>query len=364
MYQEKYMLRAIELAEKARGKCSPNPAVGAVLVQNDNIIGEGYTQIYGEDHAEVNAIKQSRESTEGADLYVTLEPCSHYGKTPPCVEAIYKAGIKNVYAGIKDPNPKVNGRGFFLLKMAGINIEYPFFEEEISNQLEYYLTWIQSKKPFVILKNAVSLDSKIASVYSDSKWITNDLSRQRVHLLRSEVDAVLTTINTVQADNPMLNVRLSNDCKQPIRVILDPFLKIDINSNIYKTADIYKTLIFYNSKIEIPNIHEDAINKKFPVLIPVSANEEFLNINEVLIKLGEMKITSVLIEAGTKLNTFLLENNLVDKLFYFIAPKILGGNTNVFEGLKKQINLKNIKIEIIDKDILIIAKCVSNNNLK
>jgi len=359
MFQSEFMERAVMLADMGLGKCSPNPAVGAVVVKSGRIIGEGFTQPYGGDHAEVQAIKNCTEDTEGADLYVTLEPCSHFGKTPPCVDFIYKAKIANVYAGIKDPNPKVDGKGFFMLKVAGINVEYPFYEEIIKKQLEYYLTWVQKKKPFVIMKNAVSLDGKIASKNGDSKWITSEASLKRVHALRNEVDAILTTINTVKKDNPMLNVRLDMVNKQPLRVVLDPFLEIEIQSNLCQTAETFKTIIFYDKNL-VKKEKIDILNEKKINTIPVSANDEYLNIDEILFYLGEMKILSVLVEAGTKLNSYLLKNQYVNKLFYFLSPKILGGDKNVFDSLnivdmKNQIKIYDANIEVIENDVLFIG---------
>ena len=374
MYDEKYMLLAIEIAEQGRGKCSPNPAVGAVVVRDDTILAIGYTQPCGQDHAEVQAIKKAGDCN-GADLYVTLEPCSHYGKTPPCAEGIISAGIKNVFAGIKDPNPKVNGKGFEMLKQAGIKAEYPFFEDTISRQLECYLHWITTGKPFVILKNAVSLDGKIADTQGNSKWITNESSRKKVHELRQEVDAVLTTINTVKQDNPTLNVRLENTHKHPIRIVLDPFLELSKDSNIYKTTHEYKTMVFHaqqatNSPPKRGGCEADGepyrglqaslsgCNGGHIKYIPVSSSDSCLDISEILTILGEMKITSLLVEAGTTLNSYMLKKRLVNKLFYFIAPRILGGTRNVYDDLDianidNQIKIDDIQIEVINNDMLV-----------
>ena len=275
---------AIELAEQGRGKTSPNPFVGAVVVKEGKVIGTGFTKPYGDDHAEVQALKNCIESPQGADLYVTLEPCSHYGKTPPCAEAIIKAGIKNVYAGIRDPNPKVDGNGFETLRQANVNVEYPFCENIISKQLEYYLHWVVTGKPFVILKNAVSLDGKIAANNGSSKWITNELSRNKVHQLRHEVDAVVTTINTVKQDNPILNVRLDEVYKHPIRVILDPHIEIDPNSNICKTASEYQTIIFYDNKMKLEAKHCELAKQSS--LLPVNCEASLLDFDEILTALG------------------------------------------------------------------------------
>ena len=359
-YNQKYMELAISIAENAKGKCSPNPPVGAVIVANDIVIATGHTQRCGQDHAEVQAIKNMPKNTSThTELYVTLEPCSHFGKTPPCTQAIIQAGIKNVYAATKDPNPKVNGKGFELLQKAGINVSYPHCEDIVRKQLEYYIKWIETKKPFIILKNATSIDGKIATNCGNSKWITSERAREKVHQLRSEVDAVITTINTVKTDNPTLNARTPSATKQPIRVILDTKLEIDPQSNICKTAKDYQTIVFYDSKLhektKITLLEQLSIKT-----IPVTAHKELLNIDEILTILGAQNITSILVEAGTTLNSYLLKNKYIDKIYYFIAPKILGGTKNAYDDLgiekwDKQIKLNDIKHEIIDEDILLIG---------
>ena len=340
---------AINIAEKARGLCNPNPNVGAVIVKKNKIIGQGYTLSYGSDHAEIQAIKNCNENPKDADLYVTLEPCSHYGKTPPCTESIIKAGIKNVYAGIQDPNPKVKGKGFTSLKEAGIKTNYPFFEKEISKQLEVYLHWIQYKKPFVIMKNAVSLDGKIAAENGDSKWITSETSRKKVHELRQEADAVLTTINTLLKDDPLLNVRLEDKKRDPIRIILDPKLEIPYNSQIYKTIKEQTTIIFFDKDLPIKHSLD---------AIPVSCKNNFLDFNEILSILADKNITSIMVEAGPTLNSYLLKNNYVNKLYYFIAPKIIGGTKNVYHDLdilrlENQLKIHEVDIKIFGSDILV-----------
>jgi len=361
MYNPAHMLRAISVAETNRCLTSPNPFVGAVLVKDGIVLSSGWTQNYGADHAEVQAIKKSTTDPSGADLYVTLEPCCHFGKTPPCTQAIIDAGIKNVYAGISDPNPKVNGKGFEILKNAGINVEYPYFKDEISRQLEFYLKWISTGLPFVITKSAVSLDGKISTENNSSKWISNKESRKRVHELRQQVDAVLTTINTVQKDDPMLNVRLENHLKNPIRIILDPRLQISINYQICQSANVIKTIIFYDKNFQDASLKLSEIEKFQIEAIPVSCqpDDEFhLNFQEILHIMGQQKICSILIEAGSNLNSFLVKNRYIDKVYYFISPKFLGGNKTVLhelgiEDITEQICLKGTKIEIIEEDVLV-----------
>jgi len=351
-----YLEKAIALAENAKNICRPNPPVGAVIVLQQQIIGEGWTQKYGSEHAEIQALKNCSTSPHGADLYVTLEPCCHWGKTPPCTDAIIKAGIKNVYIGICDPNPKVNQQGIKILQKAGIHVESGLLAKEIKEQLAVYLHWITTGTPLVIMKNAVSLDGKIAAANGDAKWITNSAARQRVHNLRSQNDAVLTTINTVQKDNPLLTVRLTGVEKQPLRIILDPFLDLSLESQICQTAQQYRTLIFYHHHTTKPQ-KINALQALNIDVLPVQGEAPILDFREVLLLLGALNITSVLVETGTLFNSYLIKNRLAQKIYYFIAPKILGGNNAVFTDLNfltltDQIIIKNCKIEILDDNIL------------
>jgi len=360
MFNTRFMKLAIQIAETQREVCSPNPFVGAVIVKNGEVLSTGWTQAYGGDHAEVQAIKKCSTDPENADLYVTLEPCSHFGKTPPCTDAIIRSGIKNVYAGIPDPNQRVNGQGFTALKNAGIHVEYPFFPEIIMQQLEYYLKWITTGIPFVILKNAISLDGKIATDNGNSRWISGEQSRQRVHMLRQRVDAVLTTINTVKADNPTLNVRLDEVKKHPIRIVLDPQLEISLESNICQTSQIYRTFIFYcESCAETQK--NDALQSLQIETFSVPINSDgLLDFAQILTILGDKKITSVLVESGTTLNSYLLQNNLIDQVYFFICPKILGGHRGVFGSLQitdmpQSITISHYKYEIIGEDVLVVG---------
>lgn len=355
----KYMQRAIELAEQARGKCSPNPFVGAVIVQDGKIIGEGFTQAYGSDHAEVQAIKNCSQSPIGAEIYVTLEPCSHYGKTPPCALAIIESGIKKVFYGISDPNPLVAGKGNLMLINAGIEVEFGLCDDIINQQLEYYLTYITKKRPFVILKTATTLDGRIAAQDGSSRWISCETSRIRTHELRQEADAIITGIGTVIGDDPLLNVRLDNPYKQPVRVILDSNLSLPLSSQIAMTAHDQKTIIFSNSKI-LHAEKEKAIKALGIEIIKIASPSVNLKLETVLNELYKRKITMVMVESGSHINTSFLKAGLVDKIYAFIAPKLLGGDYTAWknigiESIDKALDLYNVKIEQIDQDILITA---------
>ncbi len=354
-----YMQRAMELAEQARGKCSPNPFVGAVIVKDNRIIGEGYTLSYGSDHAEVQAIKHCRESCKGAEIYVTLEPCSHVGKTPPCAKAIIASGIKAVYIGISDPNPLVAGKGIQMLKEAGIWVETGFLADKITRQLEYYLTYVTRHRPFVILKTAVSLDGRIAAPDCSSRWITCEQSRQKVHEMRQEADAVITGIGTVLKDDPLLNVRLENPYKQPLRVILDTNLALPLDSRIALSATELKTLVF-TGKLTSTSAREEQLNALGIEVCRVNSDGSWLNPAEVLAELYKRKIQVVMIEAGSRVNTCFLQARLADKLAMFIAPKLLGGNNLAWndisvDNLGQALNLKDIEYCPSGTDILLTA---------
>jgi diaminohydroxyphosphoribosylaminopyrimidine deaminase/5-amino-6-(5-phosphoribosylamino)uracil reductase len=363
-YNDSYMIMAIDSAEKGRGLSSPNPFVGAIIVKNDSIIGQGFTQKAGSDHAEIVALKQAGENAKDADLYVTLEPCCHYGKTPPCTDAIIKAGIKNVYAGITDPNPLVSGKGFKLLSEAGINVESGFHKEEIEKQLEYFITWKTKNRPFVIMKNAVSLDGKTATKTGDSKWITNSESRAEVHRLRAQVDAIITGINTVKADDPLLTPRGTRTLRYPVRIILDPFLEIPIDCLILETADQYPTLIIKSDEYQCTG-KEEYLQDCYCEILSAPCKAGFLDLNFILKYLAEQNISSLLVETGKILSTSFMRQKLVDKIYYFIAPKILGGLNTVFEELNiekmdEAIQLRVDSVNNLDNDIMMIAYVADN----
>ncbi len=378
-YQEKYMKMAVDVAERGRYLSRPNPFVGAVIVKDSDIIGQGFTQKCGSDHAEIVALKQAGKMAQGADLYVTLEPCCHHGKTPPCTDAIIKAGIKKVFAGIGDPNPEVNGKGFEILRQAGIEVEHGFMTDRIEKQLEAFLTWKKLKRPFVIMKNATSLDARIATSTGESKWITNSESRKVVHLIRAEVSAIISGVRSVICDDPLLNVRINeikhfetgeivSGCSSPLRVILDPFLQIPKHCLIVETAQKYPTLIVRSDqkKFDSPGeqanfvVKEDYLREMGCEVISMNAHEENINLKSLLSYLSDREISSVLVESGPTLCSSFLKNRLIDKIYYFIAPKILGGSNSVFNNLNIQemdsaIKLNFSSVHQIETDILIQA---------
>ncbi|MBW6515951.1 MAG: bifunctional diaminohydroxyphosphoribosylaminopyrimidine deaminase/5-amino-6-(5-phosphoribosylamino)uracil reductase RibD [Candidatus Cloacimonetes bacterium] len=359
-FKESFFQQAYELAEQGRGKCGINPFVGALLVKDNRIIGSGFTQKCGKNHAEIEAILNARESTAGAELYVTLEPCCHQGRTPPCTDAIIKAGIKKVYAGIIDPNPLVSGKGFEKLRAAGIEVQDGFWQQKIEKQLEYYLTYRRKKRPFIFMKNAVSLDGKIATDAGDSKWISSTESREYSHLLRREAGAIITGIDTVLSDDPLLNVRLDGKSEPILRIILDSRLRIPLESKIVTTAQEIPTIVFKSEDHTDYNTEQMLTLKGVQVKSLPAVNYEYLSLPALIEELNKLELPVLMIEAGQKLCSSFLRAGLVDKIYYFISPKILGGKNSVFDELgidtlAEAINIKIDKVETVGDDLLIIG---------
>lgn len=350
------MKRALSLAKRAQGRTSPNPLVGAVLVKSGKPVAEGYHERAGLPHAEALALERAGALARGATLYVNLEPCCHLDKrTPPCAQAIIKAGVKRVVIGMVDPNPKVSGRGIELLKKAGIKVQTGVLEEEAKRLNEIYIKNITTGLPFVILKIAMTLDGKIATEKGESRWITSIQSRRYVHRLRSLVDGVLTGIGTVKADDPELTTRLVRG-KDPVRIIIDPGLEIPPNAKVLQTPP--PTLIF-TRKVS----HQLLLTRPNP--LPHGVDIEYfdsdrLDLKEAMKTLYKRGITSVMIEGGSSLNFHALKDGIVDKILIFIAPKIIGGKDSLpsvggtsSTGLENPWRIRDIKIKRIGEDILI-----------
>jgi len=323
----------IELARKGAGMVSPNPLVGAVIVKNGNIIGSGWHQKFGGKHAEINAIESCSENVIDASLYVNLEPCSHYGKTPPCAEAIIKSGIKKVFIGTKDPNPVVSGRGIEMLKNAGIEVKSGILENECYELNKFFFKHITEKMPFITLKIAQTIDGKIADSFGNSKWISSRESRKLVHRLRSEYDAVMAGKGTVKADNPELNVRLF-DGKDPNVIIIDRDLGLDSGYRVFnenKDRQIFIISCEYSkSKTEKIKIFE---NTGVKILFVPENENGYPVMKNAFQKLAENNITSILAEGGSAIFSAVLRENLVDEILLFVCPKILGKGLSPFEKL-------------------------------
>ena len=320
MPEEKYMLRAINLARQAEGFTNPNPMVGAVIVKNGNIIGEGFHQRYGELHAERNAFASLTESAEGATVYVTLEPCCHYGKTPPCTEAIIENKVAEVVIGSRDPNPLVSGKGVKLLEEAGIKVVQDFMRKECDEINPVFFHYITSKMPYVTVKYAMTCDGKIATKTGASKWITGEAARAEVQRMRHRNMAVMAGIGTVLADDPMLNVRIEG-LKNPVRVICDSSLRISPESKIVKTAKQYRTV----AACTLADGEKKKALAEAGVEVVELGGDGQVDLKRLLAYLGSCGIDSVFVEGGSALNDSLRKAKLIDRLEVFIAPKIFGG---------------------------------------
>lgn len=359
-YDEKYMRLAMQLAGNAIGRTSPNPLVGAVIVKDNRVVGCGWHRKAGTPHAEVHALNQAGELAQGADVYVTLEPCAHYGKTPPCAKALVEAKVKNVYGGLLDVNPKVAGKGFKILEDAGIHVEYGFLQDELRKQNEVFFKWIEHKKPFVVLKAAMTLDGKIATATGQSKWITNETSRAYGYKLRDIYDGIMVGINTVIEDNPMLTARVDGG-KNPIRIVVDSSLKIDINANVVQDKSA-KTIIATTDKADKDKILKLQAQDVDVIVVDKDKNDK-VDIEKLLDILGQQNICSILVEGGATLSGSFVAKKLVDKVYFFIAPKIVGGKeaktpvagTGIL-NLQEALALKDIQIEKLKEDILIIGR--------
>ena len=333
--RDRYFMRnALNISLRGIGNTYPNPSVGAVVVKNNQIISRGWTQPGGVPHAEVLALK--KKNLSGATLYTTLEPCSHYGKSPPCVDQIIKSKIKRVVIGLKDPNPKVNGKGISKLRKKKIKISVGILENEIKKIHLSFFYKIKKKIPFVSSKIAVSSNGKM--INKNKKWITSKDSRMYGNFLRAKFDAVITGINTVMEDNPLLNCRHSNmENLSPVRFILDSKLKIKENFKIVKTAKNIKTYVFTNTndKKKILKLKQYGVTIKC-----LDQNQERINLKKILFKIGEMGFVNVLLEAGPNLNIAFLKYNLINKIYYFKSNEIIKSKSILSE---KMLNIKNIK---------------------
>lgn len=352
--KEMYMKRAIELANQANILVAPNPKVGALIVKNGRIIGEGYHQQFGGPHAEIHAFNQATEEVVGASMYVTLEPCSHEGKTPACAKKIIEKGIKEVYIGSLDPNPLVAGKGVQMLKDAGIKVHIGLLETQAKALNPHFFHYITHQTPYVMLKMAQTIDGKFATDSKHSKWITDEHARKDVHQLRQNYQAILVGINTVLEDNPLLTVRLSNVNKQPIRIILDSHGKIPLSSNVLNQDA--KTIVFtYDmSKEKASKIESLGHQCHY-----IGAREGHLNLNEVLTVLGKQQISSLLVEGGKSIYESFINEKLAQAITIYIAPKLVGGTFGLthlnIDTMNEAIPLKDVHYDIIFDQIKITA---------
>jgi len=362
------MRMALELAEKGRSSTSPNPMVGSVVVKNGKVISHSYHRRAGTLHAEAIALNKAGKKAKGATLYVNLEPCSHRGRTPACTDAIIKSKIKRVYCAMIDPNPLNNGRSIKILKKNNIDVNIGLLKKDAERLNEAFIKYITKKMPFVTLKAAESLDGKIATKIYDSKWITSDEARDYAHKLRSEVDAILVGVNTVIKDNPLLTSRRP---RSPIKVILDPDLRIPERAKIFSKCSPSLNIIVVlkeslNDKAILEKIKR--LSKRGILVIACPEKDARIDLKFLLKELAELEISQLLVEGGGETLAGFIEGGLVDRVLFFIAPKIIGGKDAItsVEGqgvdrVRKSLKLKDIKIEKIGEDILVGGYVYGNN---
>jgi diaminohydroxyphosphoribosylaminopyrimidine deaminase / 5-amino-6-(5-phosphoribosylamino)uracil reductase len=352
----RYMRMACRLAEKAAGRTSPNPMVGAVLVRDRKIIGAGFHQFAGGDHAEIVALKKAGDKARGATLYINLEPCNHYGRTPPCTRSLIAAGIKEVVVGMKDPNPLVSGKGLRSLALAGIKVRTGVLQEECRVLNEAFIKFITRGVPFVTLKLAASLDGKIATASGDARWISCEESRATVHLLRNRYDAVLVGAGTVIADNPQLTCRMPGG-RDPWRIILDARLRIPLGAEFLRQRGSEKNIVVTSDTGPTGKIR--ALKKLGATVWRLPAREGAVRWLPLLKKLAKTGIASVLIEGGATTAAGALKEKVVDKMLLFYAPKLLGGDGRYMidslgvEHVKQSVMLRNLKIQKSGADLLV-----------
>ncbi|MGA1843521.1 MAG: bifunctional diaminohydroxyphosphoribosylaminopyrimidine deaminase/5-amino-6-(5-phosphoribosylamino)uracil reductase RibD [bacterium] len=358
--EQRYMRMALDLAEKGKGRVSPNPLVGAVIVNGDRVVGTGYHALYGDEHAETKALQEAGSEARGATLFINLEPCCHHGKTPPCVDQIIQSGISRVVVSIRDPNPLVNGKSIEALKGNGIEVKMGVMEKSALRLNEYFLKHITTGTPFIILKSAMSLDGKVATKTGESKWVTGERSREYVHKLRNEIDATLVGIETILRDNPRLTTRLkSGEGRDPIRIVIDSLLRIPLRARILteesKAANIIVTTL--NAPMDrIKRLEDNGARVLY--IEPKGRNR--VDLLAMAKELGNLQITSLLIEGGPGINASAIQEGIVDKVIMFIAPRIIGGKSapSAIQGegvarLEEAIKVYDIKTKRLGDDLMV-----------
>ena len=366
---KKYMRMAIELAKKGEGAVNPNPLVGAVVVKDGKVVGKGYHRFFGGPHAEVYALEEAGKEACGATIYVTLEPCSHCGKTPPCAKKIIDMGIKKCFVGSSDPNPQVAGKGVAMLKKAGIEVVESVLKDECDKLNQVFFKYIKTKIPYLFLKCAITLDGKIATKTGNSKWITNEIAREKVQFYRNKFMGIMVGINTVVLDNPSLTARIQNGVN-PFRVVVDPHLKIDENCRVVKNNEDEKTVIITSQKNQFVENSENINDKDFEIKMKqkrlsqnnkvkfIFFDKEKFSFKEMLEEIGKMGIDSVLLEGGESLISLAFKEEVIDAGEIFVANKILGDkNAKPFisgfskDKMEEAILLNNVKNNIYGENI-------------
>lgn len=352
------MRRALSLAERARGLTSPNPLVGVLVVRDGVVVGEGYHTRAGAPHAEREALAAAGAATQGATLYVTLEPCVHHGRTPPCAPAIVEAGIRRVVVAVLDPNPKVSGAGVAALREAGIPVSVGCLEEDARRLNRPFFTWVTERRPFLTLKVAMSLDGKIAGWDRVSRWITGEAARREAHRLRSEADAVAVGISTVLADDPELTVRLDPPWpREPYRVVVDSRGRIPLTARVLTAGHPGRTLIAVTDAAPIERVK--VLGERGAQVLRLPSRDGRVDLSALVADLAQREVTALLVEGGGQLNAGFLEAGLVDRVVVFVAPMLLGGNraptpvAGPGRGLKEAFRLNGMTVRPVGEDLLI-----------
>ncbi|WP_042196986.1 bifunctional diaminohydroxyphosphoribosylaminopyrimidine deaminase/5-amino-6-(5-phosphoribosylamino)uracil reductase RibD [Paenibacillus camerounensis] len=357
MNDEFYMSLALDMAERAQGQTGINPVVGCVVVKDGAVIGLGTHLQRGTGHAEVHALNMAAGKAQGSTAYVTLEPCSHYGKTPPCSQRLIDEGVTRVVVACEDPNPQVAGRGFEMLREAGIDVEVGILRSRALRLNERFIKYILTKQPFVTLKSASTLDGKLATKTGDSKWISNGQAREIVHTLRHRHQGIMVGVGTVIADNPSLTTRLEVPGLHPVRIVIDSGLRTPLDANV--VADGQAPTIIVATAAADPA--RRAALEAAGVTVVISGEGARVDLKDAMVKLGEMEISSILLEGGGTLNGAMLENGLVDRVVLFYAPKIVGGGSEApgtfdFPGvalMKDAITLEGLEVEVLGDNVCI-----------
>ncbi|MFZ5516545.1 MAG: bifunctional diaminohydroxyphosphoribosylaminopyrimidine deaminase/5-amino-6-(5-phosphoribosylamino)uracil reductase RibD [Candidatus Zhuqueibacterota bacterium] len=366
MTEKQILKKVLQLARKGRGRVSPNPMVGSIIIKDGEIVGQGYHRCFGKDHAEVEALKDAGERAKGATLYVNLEPCCHHGKTPPCTDAIIRAGIKKVVVGMVDPNPLVNQGGIKILRSHGIDVVTGVEEQACLNLNRAFVKYIQTGLPCVTVKFAQTIDGRIATKTGHSQWISSFKSRVEAHRIRSENDAIIVGIHTVKADDPQLTVRHVRGVN-PFRIVLDSHLKIPLTSKLLTDEFVSKTII---ATIETESPVIDALKQRGAHVWPIQSDSQGrISLPHLLQKIGQARMSSVMVEGGAQVVTSFLKGKLADRIIIAVAPKILGSGIDSVAELDvltvdEGVLLENVSVKKIAGDLLVSADLKYNKDAK
>jgi diaminohydroxyphosphoribosylaminopyrimidine deaminase / 5-amino-6-(5-phosphoribosylamino)uracil reductase len=357
---ERFMARALELAEQGRGLTSPNPMVGAVVVREGAVVGEGFHAAAGRAHAEIEALAVAGDQARGATLYVTLEPCTHYGRTPPCAPAVVTAGVRRVVAAMEDPSVQVSGRGFAILRAAGLEVAVGVGQAEAARQNRVFLTAVRRRRPHVTLKAAMTLDGKLADLHGTSRWITGEAARQVAHRFRSEADAIVVGIGTVLADDPALTVRLSPPWpREPLRIVLDRAARTPVGARLITAARADRALIAVGSDAASERVA--ALESAGATVVRLPLRDDRVDVDALLAELFRRDVRGVLVEGGTEVHASFVEAGLVDRVAFFVAPRLLGGRQAPTAvggrglSLKDALALDELTVRRVGDDLLIEA---------